>query len=76
MTERKGGFDPSHLVPMGLFREGTHNDTEIMAKSPSGKEVLIKVHPVRVSDGTLFVPKLGQDKSVMQTLFPPRRHSI
>ena len=75
MTEKQNGFNPSHLLPMGLFRWGEHSDTTITAKGPNGENIDLEVNPVTHADGvgTLFVPAQGQSEK-LKVLFPPPKN--
>lgn len=78
MRVRKEGeyfFDSSHLEKLGLFVKGDSDNTTINAISPDGDIVKVKVTPLRIKAGTMFVPKPGQDEALRQ-LFPRRPWNI
>lgn len=78
MTEtiRKAGQDWSQFRAAGLFRDGVHTDTRVVARTPNGDHVEMNVVPMHVNGGqdTLFAPP-PDEAANMRRVFPREQTS-
>lgn len=83
MTEAKCGVNNENaarwagLKTAGLFREGVHTDTKVIAITPSGQNIELSVVPVPVNGkrDTFFVPPPSEAANmakIFPRLFPNR----
>lgn len=61
---------------VGLYRDGIHHDSRVIAKKADGGTVEIDVSPVHVSEGgTLFVPNISEAR-IFREIMPPLKKRV